>query len=167
MSSDNEILQNELDENRIFQANFNWEYDDNIPVGFQEWFIENGEHFNSSLKKMPDSLKPRQTTASQCFQNSQLLSQDYPDAKYYEGIMFGPVFKACFHHGFNIHENDLIDLTYIFNTWNYHNEDRRDKLYVYFEVNIPNEFIDKYKEKIKANNVHNPLLFDYFNSVNK
>lgn len=164
--SDKEILQSELEEDRIFQANFSWEYDGNIPVGFQEWFIENGEHFNSSLKKMPDALKPRQTTASQCFHNSQLLSQAYPTSKYYEGIMFGPVYKTCVHHGFNVVENDLVDITYIFNTANFHNEDRRDKHYVYFGVHIPHEFIIKYEAKIKDSNVHNPLLLEYFNSLN-
>lgn len=160
--SDYDILKNEIDENTL---TYMWEFGDSIkiPDGFKDWFFKNAK-FLSKISELPADLKIKQDTNGQCFHNSQLVALENKDVKYYEGFLYGPEFKNCIHHGFNKCEAGPIDVTYLKNKEHFHNDDMRDKYYVYYGVEIPNDFIEKYRDKIDKANQQNPILLDYYNS---
>lgn len=155
-----ETLAEDFENQRVFQSNFFWEID--VPDGFEDWFRNNGEYFSPSKKSIPIYLNVTQTTAGQCFHNSQLLCINNEVIDYYEGIIYGPKYKTALHHGFSILNKSTIDITYIYNKEKFHNEDRRDKNYIYFGVKIPKEFILKYSKNIKIPNQQNPLIVEYY-----
>jgi hypothetical protein len=161
---DEEILDCEINENTL---KVRWEFNEDIqiPLEFREWFFKTAEHLGQ-ISCWPNDLKVQQNTHGQCFHNSQLVSISNKDVKYFEGIMYGPVFKNCFHHGFNQTANGIIDVTFLNNKTKFLKE-YRDKYYIYFGVHIPNEFIMNYKAKIALANQQNPILFDYYNYISK
>lgn len=163
--SDFDILKNEISENTLSLI---WEFGNNIkiPVDFENWFFKNST-FLGRIVDLPNNLKISQDTPGQCFHNSQLVALENKDVKYYEGLLYGPKFKNCLHHGFNKCDKGPIDVTYLKSKEYFHNEDMRDEYYVYSGVEIPNDFIEKYKEKLRHSNQQNPLLLDYYNFITR
>lgn len=155
---DEEILDSDIREKTL---KVRWEFDENIeiPEGFAEWFFKTAVHLGR-INPSTNDLKVHQNTHGQCFHNSQLLSMNNNDVKYFEGLMYGPEFKNCFHHGFNLTDDGVVDVTYLNNKTGFH-EEYRDKYYIYFGIYIPNEFITNYKEKLAKANQQNPILLDY------
>lgn len=158
--NDEEILREEIDNNTLF---IKWDFGDNIvlPDNFQDWFFTESRFLGKAID-LPIDLKIVQFTNGQCFHNGQLISTMNSGIKYYEGIIYGPQFKSCIHHGFNYHSNGVIDVTYLKNKKDF-DEAFRDKYLVYFGVEISNDFIEKYNEKILKPNQHNPILLEYYN----
>lgn len=163
--TDFEILREDFENQTVFQSNFFWEIE--VPEGFEDWFVKTGEYFKSSVKIIPNELKVRQTTASQCFHNSQLLCIENDNIDYYEGIIYGPNFKKAYHHGFNIRNDQTIDITYLNNIENFHNEDKRDNYYIYFGIKIPKNFILLYSQINQIPNQQHPIIIDYYNAILK
>lgn len=163
--NDSEVLNKEIEEGTL---SIQWEFSNNVelPEGFEKWFFKHAIHLGK-IGSLPNDLKISQTTNNQCFHNSQLISIENKDVLYYEGLMYGPVFKNCIHHGFN-YQKEVIDVTYLKNETDFHGENgTRDKYFIYFGVNIPSEFIEKYRAKItKDPNQQNPMLLEYYNSIN-
>jgi len=160
---DEDVLNNDIYENTL---TFYWDFGDNIqiPDGFNEWFFKNAEHLGKIIA-LPDNLQIPQNTPCQCFHNSELISLYNKDIKYYEGLLYGPEFKNCLHHGFNICDKGVIDVTYLNNKNGFHNDDMRDKYYIYYGIHIPIEFVAKSNENLRIPNQHHPLLLNYYNSL--
>lgn len=159
---DLEKLLEDLKGDNIFQGSFQWEFQELAEQKFIEWFIENGLPFDKVIETVSDSITIKQSTGTQCFHNSQLLSYLNDGLEYFEGIIFGPEYKSCWHHGFVINkEKEVIDITFIKNPKNY--ESLRDKRFVYFGVKIPIEFIRKKEKIFETSDIHNPLLIEYYN----
>ncbi|MBS1635163.1 MAG: hypothetical protein JST26_04515 [Bacteroidetes bacterium] len=163
---DEDILNNDIRENTL---TFYWDFGDNvhIPDGFVEWFFKTSVHLGK-IVDLPNDLHVAQNTPSQCFHNSALISLNNSSIKYFEGLLYGPKFKNCIHHGFNVCDKGVIDITYLNNRADFHNDSMRDEYYIYYGVHIPFEFIKDIKEKLNNNhNQHTPLLLNYYNSLQK
>ena len=88
-------LKNEIDEGTL---TFRWDFGAKIemPDGFNDWFFKNAVFLGEIDKILNDTIV-KQDTHGQCFHNSQLVDLENKDIKYYEGLIYGPKYKKCFH----------------------------------------------------------------------
>lgn len=162
--SEEDILKDEIAKSTL---SLRWDFGDNVelPGDFEKWFFKNAAYLGKTVE-LPKGLKVSQSTASQCFHNSQLASLESNALKYYEGLLYGPEFKNCWHHGFNVCDQGVLDVTYLHHKEDFHNDNCRDKYFIYYGVHIPDDFLAKYKAKLTANsNQHSPLLLEFYKSV--
>jgi hypothetical protein len=166
-----ETFLKELHDGTVIDNNFKWEFEySQLPESFLNWFMKHGECFErqTNEKDYFDRFNVSKTTNSQCFQNSQLLALENLDVKYYEGLVYGTKFKMTFHHGFNIVDNKAIDVTDFYNNTISGDEDSnwsKEEEILYFGVHIPNEFINKYNERLVKSSIHNPIILDYYKTL--
>lgn len=171
--TDIENFLEELRDGTVVDNTFKWEYDNfQYPENFLEWFVNHGECFEryDNEKELFNQLKITSSTNNQCFQNTQLLALNNEGIKYYEGFVYGIKYKMTFHHGFNVINNKAIDVTDFYNkTFTVDEESNwsKEKKILYFGVHIPDEFLSNFKEKLDNPTVHNPLIFEYYNSTTK
>jgi hypothetical protein len=138
-----------------------WEFYERPPGDFLDWFIKNGQCFDSA-KPIPEGLKLSQSTASQCFHNSQKVATENTETDYWEGIMYCPKFKEAWHHGFNVKNSMAFDVTYERNKESFIKE-KGERAYIYFGIQKPAKFLNAYIETIEKSDTHHPLLLEYYN----
>ena len=75
-----------------------------------------------------------------------------------------------FHHGFNVIDNKAIDVTDYFNKTFKKDKDSnwcKEEEILYYGIHIPNEFLASFIDKLKAPYAHNPLIFEYYETLIK
>ena len=132
-----------------------------IPEGFLEWFTENGKLFLNIHSVIPAEINVDKTKAGNCFHNSQLISLNNEEAPYYEGIIRAVKSTRSTHHGFNLVDERILDVTALENAECFL-EELDDENYYYFGVKIENDLIDENPEVRTANDLNNPLLLKYY-----
>jgi hypothetical protein len=152
----------EIESYNVFSGGFQFEFTEKVDDDFLQWFISSGEIFEP-FEGSTEIFEIIQSTASQCFHNSELFSLKNKDCVYYEGIMYGTVYKNVWHHGFNVKDGKAVDITYLLNPDDY--EELNDKKFLYFGVKIPVDFIQRYPNLVGNKNVHLPLLYDYYKYI--
>ena len=163
----------ELNSGSVIDDNYRWEYDNTpTPVNMGEWFVTNGQCFerNDNEKGIIEAIEISKKTNNQCFQNTQLIALDNKGIKYYEGLVYGTKYKMTFHHGFNVIDNKAIDVTDYFNKTFKKDKDSnwcKEEEILYYGIHIPNEFLASFIDKLKAPYAHNPLIFEYYETLIK
>lgn len=132
-----------------------------LPDGFIDWFEVNGTFYAKQASSISNDLIVNCSTAGNCFQNSQLIALQNKDFNYYEGVLRTIKSKTLTHHGFNIKDQCVIDVTFLNNKGAYV-EELKEENYYYFGVQIETDFISKYPSVLTAKYLNNPLLLDYF-----
>jgi hypothetical protein len=160
MTEDNDFKELEKDiKEEILYANKNFFFE--VPEGFLEWFTENGKLFLNIHSVIPDEINVDKTKAGNCFHNSQLISLNNEDASYYEGIIRGVKSTSSTHHGFNLVDERILDVTTLKNAECFL-EELSDENYYYFGVKIENDLIEENPDVRTANYLDNPLILKYY-----
>ena len=131
---------------------------------FREWMKTNGIVFEKSdkTKKLPDGLTEDKIIIGQCFCNAQKVILCDNTFRYFEGIAYGKKFHGSIYHGFNIQDEIVSDYTLIFHEANFL-EETRDGEFVYFGIQIPEDFIKENSPCSPTSKTTNaPLLYKYY-----
>lgn len=152
----------------IFQTELKKEIQQGGPIfGFQleesflNWFIENGKCFEFSHVEILEKIKVQNSTPGNCFHNSQLVSMQNEEIFYFEGIMRGVNKKSIIHHGFNVLNEKVLDVTHINNRENFL-EELGDESYYYFGVEISNDYLKKFPDMFRIKYYDNPIILKYY-----
>lgn len=151
-------LENNIKEG-LPDGNKNFFFD--IPEGFFNWFVENSKLFTNVYSAIPEKVKVNKTMAANCFHNSQLISLENKDVNYYEGIIIGAKSTNSTHHGFNLVDNKVLDVTSLMNAKAFF-EEWKDESFYFLGVKIENDFIEQNPKVATANDLDNALLLNYF-----
>ncbi len=154
-----EDFKKNLASKELFDDSTLWNFE--VTPAFIDWFItcKHGLFLTSVEKEIPKYLTIKNHAAQNCFYNAQLISLNN-NIQYSEGLMYGPVFKTCIHHGFNIKDDKVIDVTWIENSSNFANPP--DKYFYYYGIPIDNDFIKKHINEQDLKYCHNPILLKYY-----
>lgn len=137
-------------------------FDFNLPEGFLDWFVENGTFFDQTHFEIPETTIIKNTKVGNCFHNSQLVSLQNDKISYFEGVIKGTANKYIIHHGFNLLNNKILDVTHLRNMDSFITESGNET-FSYFGMKIDDNFIENNSPDILTSKyLNNPLILKYY-----
>lgn len=131
-----------------------------VSANFLDWFIEKGEFFEYTHTVIPNNIKVTSSAPGNCFHNSQLVCLQNDEVPYFEGIMRGVKKKSIIHHGFNMLDKKVLDVTCINNNEGFIDE-LKDEAFYYFGVCIENKFIYNFPDVFRLKYYNNYVILKY------
>ena len=139
------------------KRNFNIEITDE----FLAWFIKTGTFFSETHLTIPQDIIVTKTTPGNCFHNSQVVSLQNEGIRYFEGIIRGVKNGKIIHHGFNISDDKIFDVSHLSNKKSFLDE-LKDETFFYFGVEIGNNIIKKTPDILEVKFLNNSLILNSY-----
>ncbi|MEI6489633.1 MAG: hypothetical protein WCP52_11765 [Bacteroidota bacterium] len=136
-------------------------FDFQLTKEFLDWFINAGTFFSETHLDIPQETIVTNTTVGNCFHNSQLVSLQNEGILYFEGIIRGATSGKLIHHGFNLLDKKILDVSHLSNKENFL-EELKDKTFFYFGIAFENDFIKKNPDVLTVKYLNNPFILKYY-----
>lgn len=155
-----EILQQIRHDFNTSGANSLLEIPENLVDEFWNWF-ENAASIISLAENKLDQISYEGHISNRCFGNSQSIYYQ-TGVPYYEG--FVEVGLSYIHHGYNVYENGVHDVTYESNLDRFLKINGKP-LGPYYGIEAPAEIALENKDELDALGYNTPLLFKMFQAL--